>query len=138
MELKDKETHEKLYSTNPTAEDCPYDFNALFVSQYTVYPNNTADTTAHAYESFDHFYKDSNGKKQVIKHGYHTPFRSIDFKSAFWKNGHEHTTDYIFTINEQGQSFLINTKINDQEKQFKTFIFEPLPENIKYLKQYLD
>ena len=134
VELKDTETHTKIYATNPTADDHPYDFNTVFKEQYTVFPDKTVNTTEHAWESFEHFYKDTAGNWQTIKAGYHTPYRSLDFKSAYWRDGHKHSVDYIPTIDATGQEFLLSGKT----KATKEFKFIPLAENVKYKKQYLE
>ena len=136
IELKDKNTHDRIWDTNPTADDKPYDFNAVFQQQFTVYPDKAVETTEHAWESFTHFYKDADGNLQTIKVGYHTPYRTLDFKSAYWKDGHKHSVDYITTIDVTGQMFVIR----DQKsiKETKRFDFVPTAENVKYLQQYLE
>ena len=119
--LKDIDTHINFYTGNPTAEDKPYDFDTNFISQITRYQNgNTADTTKHAWDSFNP--------------GYKNPIRTLDFKSALWKKDHEHFVNYIFQIMDDGSMVVFAPGKRDQLKQIE---FKPKPENLHYLDQYL-
>ena len=119
LELKDPETHNKFGEYNPTAEDKPYDFDSQFIKQITAYSDgNKVDTTVTAWDSF--------------QKAYTTPIRTFDFKSAFWKSGHEHLVNYILRID-----FKLNLHvINRVTKKEKSFEFVPSPEHEEFLKKY--
>ena len=119
LELKDPETHDKFGDYSPTAEDKPYDFNSQFIKQITTYPEgNRVDTTITAWDSF--------------QKAYTTPVRTFDFKSAFWKSGHEHSVNYILRIDFKLNLHVIN-RITKEEKIFE---FIPNPEHEEFLKKY--
>lgn len=121
ISLKDKDTHTSIYSTNPTADSEPYDFNATFIKQITVFPDKTADTTAHAYDSIG------------LNKGYRTPIRKFEAKGFLWKKGHEHIANYIFHGTKDCGIKLLD-RISNTEKKFE---FTPSsPEKLKYLNKY--
>ena len=104
FKLKDPETHKAIYPGNPTKKDKPYDFDLEFIQQVTVYADgNQVDTTDRAYDSFANCYQET--------------VRTLDFKSAFWKDDHKHAVNYIFTIGFNGELKLLDAKTNE-EKQF--------------------
>ena len=75
--LKDIDTHNYLTPTNPTPKDEPYDFNTVFIEQYT---NNNPTEYIHAYDGFK---KVEDKKNNTFKYGaYGIPKRTLDFKSA--------------------------------------------------------
>ena len=119
LKLKDPGTHNKFGDYSPTAEDKPYDFDSRFIKQITAYSDgNKVDTTATAWDSF--------------QKAYTTPIRTFDFKSAFWKSGHEHLVNYILRID-----FKLNLHvINRVTKKEKAFEFIPNPEHEEFLKKY--
>ena len=116
LTLKDPETHLRLYRGNPTKQDEPYDFNTMFISQITHYPNGAADSTPHPWESF------SNPKKGLTC-GYRPPARKLDFKSALWKKKGEHDTHYILQLQRNGQLVCMRS----DTKEIKDFTFIPAP-----------
>ena len=119
--LKDPETHDKFGEYNPTAEDAPYDFNSKFIKQLTYYPDDkVVDTTATAWDSF--------------QKAYTRPVRTFDFKSAFWKHGHEHLVNYILQIDSNSTLHLLN-RITKKEK---VFTFVPTPEHKEFLVKYVN
>ena len=105
IELKDKDSHDKIYPGNPTKDDKPYDFNLKFIRQVTVYRDTgkQEDTTTHAYDSFAGCYQ--------------SPVRIADFKSALWKKNHEHDVNYIFKIDFDGQLHVLDAR-DLTEKRF--------------------
>ena len=119
LKLKDPGTHNKFGDYSPTAEDKPYDFDSRFIKQITAYSDgNKVDTTVTAWDSFQKTYT--------------TPIRTFDFKSAFWKSGHEHLVNYILRID-----FKLNLHvINRVTKKEKVFEFVPSPEHEEFLKKY--
>ena len=119
LKLKDPETHDKFGEYNPTAEDKPYDFDSRFIKQITAYSDgNKVDTTDTAWDSF--------------QKAYTTPIRTFDFKSAFWKSGHEHLVNYVLQID-----FKLNLHvINRVTKKEKSFEFVSNPEHEEFLKKY--
>ena len=119
LKLKDPETHEQFGGYNPVAEDKPYDFDSQFIQQITYYPDKTAvDTTATAWDSFQKTYS--------------IPARTFDFKSAFWKKGHEHFVDYILQIDSKS----ILHVINRSSKQERQFAFSPADGHEQFLAKY--
>jgi len=120
LALKDADTHDNFGDEyNPTAEDKPYDFDSRFIKQTTRYSDdNTVDTTATAWDSF--------------QKAYTTPTRTFDFKSAFWKSGHEHFVNYILQIDSNLNLHVIN-RITKEEKQFN---FIALESHKGYLDKY--
>ena len=87
LELKDISTHSRLYCGNPTKADQPYDFNTVFKSQVTQFENSgkSVDTTDKPWDSYQNAYTE--------------PYRTLDFKSAFWQDGSEHGVHYILQLN---------------------------------------
>lgn len=121
LSLKDKDTHTSIYSTNPTADSEPYDFNATFIKQDTVYSDKIVDTTAHAYDSIG------------LNRCYRTPIRKFEAKGFLWKKDHEHIANYIFHGTKDCGIKLLD-RISNTEKKFE---FTPSsPEKLNYLNKY--
>jgi len=119
LDLKDPETHNKFGDYSPTAEDKPYDFDSQFIKQITSYPDgNETDTTATAWDSF--------------QKAYTTPVRTFDFKSAFWKSGHEHSVNYILQIDSKLNLHVFN-RVTKEEKIIE---FVPVAEHEEFLNKY--
>ena len=125
LALKDPETHNRLYEGNPTSEDEPYDFNTEFISQITNYPNGSADSTAHAWESFS---------SPTRSGGYKIPARKIDFKGAFWSKGGEHNTQYILQLTDDER--LICERSYTKER--KEITFTPAEGAKVYYQKYFE
>ena len=119
LELKDPDTHNNFGDYAPTADDKPYDFNSIFLKQFTKYQDDKiVDTTKTAWDSF--------------QKAYTTPIRTFDFKSAFWKDGHEHEVNYILQIDYKLKLHVIN-RITKEEKQFD---FIPAKGHEGFLQKY--
>ena len=122
LSLKDLDTHIKLYQGNPTKEDRPYDFNTKFKAQktYFIESGKLVDTTGNPWDSFQNVYTE--------------PYRTLDFKGAFWKSGNEHSVHYILQLQEDTNlaCYIAGTKIT------KKIIFEPLPTALQYHKKYFE
>lgn len=86
LELKDLDTHLKLYKGNPTKEDEPYDFNTVFIKQVTQFTDTgrILDPTKNPWDSYANAFTE--------------PSRTLDFKSAFWNSGSEHDVNYILQL----------------------------------------
>lgn len=121
LSLKDKDTHTSIYNTNPTADSEPYDFNATFIKQITVYTDKVVDTTAHAYDSIG------------LNKGYRAPIRKFEAKGFLWKKGHEHFANYILHGTKDCGIKLLD-RVSNTEKKFE---FTPSSsEKLKYLDKY--
>ncbi len=122
LRLKDAHTHLQIYKGNPSGAAKPYDFDTSFVSQITTYQDGRQDnTTDRAWDSFNK--------------GYHTPSRTLDFKSALWKKDHEHFVNYILQILDTGKLIVYQPGKKDQPKQIR---FLPDEAHKGYLMQYLN
>lgn len=117
--LKDIETHTRLYTGNPTYEDDPYDFNTIFISQITEYPNGPANTTTHSWDSFQRCYTE--------------PYRRLDFKSALWQSGGEHSVHYILQLPQFGPLECLK----GQSHEHKEIEFKPAANTKDYYINYL-
>ena len=126
LELKDADTHEKLYEGNPTSEDEPYDFNSVFIKQITCYPDKNVDTTSTSWESFVH--------ATNLRPGYFIPKRTFDFKSAFWKSGSEHNVNYILKLDFDKQLKLFN-RVSKVEKEIE---FKPAANTSYFYTKYFE
>lgn len=120
LELKDLDTHLKLYKGNPTKEDDPYDFNTIFVKQISQFidTGRIQDTTKNPWDSYQNTYTE--------------PSRTLDFKSAFWNSGSEHEVNYILQLSSSKELICYT----GGTKERKNIVFTPSAQAEDYFNKY--
>lgn len=120
--LRNADTHYNIYPRDATVAEGPWDFDTEFIKQFTVYPNDTVDTTATAWDSFQRAYTE--------------PKRRFEFKSALWDSTswrNTHWADYIITLSKTGELEVLSQITREKQE----FLFEPNSKADYYLTKYL-
>lgn len=134
LKKREPEDLEVLSPGNKPYDEENYDFDTKFVKQLTYFPDSKSwvDTTTRPFDTFGGGYKDELARK-------------IEAKTALWKSGHEHKSNYVLQLDFNGK-LVVYKRFYDRDNNCwvnlkldrSQYEFIPTADNAKYLQKYLN